>query len=175
MSDYNLASLHVLIVDDYQPMRHIVRGILREWGILNVGEAANGREALDLVSNFSADILITDYRMFPIDGLELAKTIRSGQAGVDPYLPILLITAYTEMSTILQARDAGVNEFLAKPISAKLVYYRIRSMIEHPRPYVRAEEFFGPDRRRRSLPVMGQDRRDVTQEAAGLERQAERG
>ena len=48
-------------------------------------------------------------------------------------------------------------------------------MIEHPRPYVRAEEFFGPDRRRRSLPVTGQDRRDVTQEAAGLERQAERG
>jgi DNA-binding response OmpR family regulator len=112
--------------------------------------------------------------MFPVDGLELAETIRSGQAGVDPYLPILLIIAYTEMHTILQARDAGVNEFLAKPISAKLVYCRIRSMIEHPRPYVRAEEFFGPDRRR-LLPVTGQDRRDIKQEGTGSERQAERG
>ena len=174
MSDYDLASLHVMIVDDYQPMRHILRGILREWGILKVGEAAHGREALETLKNFPADILITDYRMFPIDGLELAKAVRSGEAGCDPYVPILLVTAFTEMKTILQARDAGVNEFLAKPISAKLVYYRIRSMIENPRPYVRAEEFFGPDRRRRSLPITGEDRRDVEQETTGLERQGER-
>jgi CheY-like chemotaxis protein len=174
MSDYDLANLHILVVDDYQPMRHIMRGILREWGISNVGEASNGREALDMLKNFQADILITDYRMFPVDGLELAKTIRSGEAGVDPYLPILLITAYTEMHTILDARDAGVNEFLAKPISAKLVYFRIRSIIEHPRPFVRAEEFFGPDRRRRALPVTGQDRREGKDEATGSERQEER-
>ena len=175
MSDYNLASLRVLIVDDYQPMRHILRGILREWGVLELCEAANGREALDALNKFPADIVLTDYRMSPIDGLELAKTIRSGVAGVDPYLPILLITAYTKMHTIVQARDSGVNEFLAKPISAKLVYYRIRSMIEHPRPYVRAEEFFGPDRRRRILPVTGKNRRKVEDEATGIERQEERG
>jgi CheY-like chemotaxis protein len=174
MSDYDLANLRLMIVDDYQPMRHIMRGILREWGITHVGEAANGREALEELKNFAADVLITDYRMFPIDGLELTRTIRSGEAGVDPYLPIILITAYTEMNTILDARDAGVNEFLAKPISAKLVYYRIRSIIEHPRPFVRAEEFMGPDRRRRTLPLTGEDRREVEHEVSGAERQGQR-
>ena len=174
MSNYNLAGLHVMVVDDYQPMRQIMRGILREWGILKVGEATHGREALDVLKNFPADILITDYRMFPIDGLELSNIIRSGEAGIDPYMPILLITAFTEMKTILQARDAGVNEFLVKPISAKLVYYRIRSMIENPRPYVRTEEFFGPDRRRRSLPIAGEERREEKHDATGVERQAAR-
>ena len=159
MSDYDLASLHILIVDDYQPMRHILRGILREWGISNVGEASNGREALDTLKNFAADVVITDYSMFPMDGLDLTKTIRSGEAGVDQYLPIILITAYTEMDIILKARDAGINEFLAKPISAKHVQSRIRSIVERPRPFVHAGEFIGPDRRRRTLPVKGQDRR----------------
>ncbi len=175
MSEYDLANINVLIVDDYQPIRYILRGILREFGIANVVDKANGREALEALKAFPADVLITDYSMFPIDGLELAETIRSGEAGVDPYLPIILITAYTEMDIILRARDAGVNEFLAKPISAKLVYYRLRSIIENPRPFVRAEEFFGPDRRRRVLPVPGQERRDDKQGAKGSERQEDRG
>ena len=75
MSDYNLANLNVLVGDNYLPMRHIVKSILRQLKILNVGEPENGRKALDLRRNFAADILITYYRMFPIDGLELAKPI----------------------------------------------------------------------------------------------------
>jgi YesN/AraC family two-component response regulator len=75
MSDYNLANLNVLVGDDYLPMRHIVKGILRQLKTLNVGEPENGRKALDLLRNFAADILITYSRMFPIDGLELAKPI----------------------------------------------------------------------------------------------------
>ena len=174
MSDFDLTRLRFLVVDDYQPMRHILRGILREWGIGHVGEAADGQEALDILTSNPADIVITDFRMSPIDGLEMTKTIRSGKAGIDPYLPIILITAYTETNTIFQARDTGVNEFLAKPISAKLVYYRIRSIIEHPRPFVRVEEFFGPDRRRRTMPIPGKERRKDQQETTSPEREEER-
>ena len=68
-----------------------------------------------------------------------------------------------------------MNEFLAKPISAKLVYFRLRSIIDNPRPFVRAEEFFGPDRRRRALPVPGQDRREVKHDATGSVHQEDRG
>jgi two-component system, chemotaxis family, chemotaxis protein CheY len=174
VSDYDLSNLRILIVSDHQPMHHILRGILREWGINNVGDASNGQEALDTLRNFDADVLISGYKVSPIDGLELTKTIRSGEAGVDPHLPIILITAYTEIGIIFQARDAGVNEFLAKPITAKLVYSRIQSIIEHPRPFVRTEEYFGPDRRRHNMTLVGSDRRTAQQKATGSERQTDR-
>ena len=94
-----------------------------------------------------------------MDGLELTKAIRKGDARIDPYIPVILVSAYTEMHNIVAARDAGVNDFLAKPISANLVYARIRSVIEHPLPFVQADEFFGPDRRRRDRAFGGVDRR----------------
>jgi len=64
------------------------------------------------------------------------------------------------MNRVVEARDAGVHEFLAKPLSAKGLYSRIRSIIERPRPFVRAGQYFGPDRRRRDNPsYMGGERR----------------
>jgi two-component system, chemotaxis family, chemotaxis protein CheY len=166
VSDYDLSNLHIMIVDCHVPMRRILWGILREWNINNIVEAVNGQEALDKMGRSSADVLITEYKMHPIDGLELTKTIRSGESGADPYLPIILISSYTEMKTILDARDAGANEFLAKPISAKLVYDRLRMIIENPRPFVRTEGFMGPDRRRHTQPLTGEDRRVTQNEAA---------
>ena len=159
MSDYDLSSLQIIIADDYRPMRQVLRGILKEWKVPYIAEAENGERALTLLKNMTADLIITDYKMSPIDGIELTRMIRSGAKGLDPFLPVILITAYSEMDIILKARDAGINEFLAKPVSAKLVYYRIRSVIENPRPYVRVEDFFGPDRRRRPQIYKGSDRR----------------
>ena len=77
MSDYDLSSLRIMIVDSHVPMRRILWGILREWNINNIAEAANGQEALDKMKGASADVLITEYKMHPIDGLELTKTIKS--------------------------------------------------------------------------------------------------
>ena len=159
MSDYDLSSLHVLIADDYEPMRTILRGILRELGIKAVAEASSGAAALEKLKESGIDLVIMDYCMTPTDGIDFTRRIRKGIKGVDPFIPIILVTAYTEIKNILDARDAGVTEFLAKPISAKLVYYRIRSVIENPRPYVHSEIYVGPDRRRRRLTVNGPERR----------------
>ena len=60
------------------------------------------------------------------------------------------------------ARNAGANDFLVKPVSAKSVYLRIRSTMEHPPPFVRSQTYFGPDRRRTAKEFMGEDRRDET-------------
>jgi len=81
-----------------------------------------------------------------------------------------MLTGHTEMNRVVEARDAGVHEFLAKPISVKGLYSRIRSIIERPRPFVRAGLYFGPDRRRRDNPAyMGGERRKAVEGGEGGE------
>jgi DNA-binding response OmpR family regulator len=81
-----------------------------------------------------------------------------------------MLTGHTEMNRVMEARDAGVHEFLAKPISAKSIYARIRAIIERPRPFIRAGVYFGPDRRRRNNPsYKGRERRKENLEAAAEE------
>lgn len=160
MAEYDLSRLRILIVDDYVPIRTILRSVLREFKVSRVIEAGDGEKALDFLAKAGGiDLVITDFQMAPMDGLELTKAIRKGDARIDPYIPVILVSAYTEMHNVVAARDAGVNDFLAKPISANLVYARIRSVIEHPLPFVQADEFFGPDRRRRDRAFGGVDRR----------------
>ena len=74
-------------------------------------------------------------------------------------VPIIIVSAFTEMSHVLAARDLGMTEFLAKPISAETVYTRLCSVIESRRQFVKSSSFFGPDRRRRRGNYQGGDRR----------------
>ena len=67
----------------------------------------------------------------------------------NPFVPIVMLTGHTSLERVHQARDAGINEFLAKPVSSKNLLGRLVSVIEHPRPFVRARCYFGPCRRRR--------------------------
>jgi DNA-binding response OmpR family regulator len=82
------------------------------------------------------------------DGLELTQMIRQPGANANPYVPIIMITGHTEKTRVTAARDAGVTEFLAKPISAKALYQRIVNVVANPRPFIRTKTYFGPDRRR---------------------------
>ena len=159
MMDYNVSELGVLLVDDCQPMRMLMRSVLRAMGVRRFAEAEDGTEALKRFVEFDPDIVFVDYRMEPMDGAELTRKIRAGEEGIDPYIPIIMVTGYSDMRRILEARDAGVSEYLVKPISAKLLYMRICAVIEHPRPYIRTGDFFGPDRRRRPAEHGGEERR----------------
>lgn len=174
MADLDLSDLSILIVDDYPPMRAILRVMLKALGVKEIGEANDGLSALDEMIGFRADIVIADYRMVPMDGVELTLRIRDGDAGIDPFTPVLMVSGHSEKSRICQARDAGVTEFLVKPISATLLYYRLRAVVENPRPFIRSPDFFGPDRRRRALAFEGPDRRKVPYEYTARERHTER-
>ena len=77
----------------------------------------------------------------------------------NPYLPIIVVTAYTDIHHVIRARDSGVNEYLAKPVSAKSIYSRICSLVENERQFIRCRDFFGPDRLRRRIDHEGQERR----------------
>ena len=157
---YNLSSLNIVIVDDHQPMRRILRDVLREFGVRSVEEATDGQAALNVLNSFPADVIFTDYMMEPMTGMELIDEIRQGNTRVDRFCPIIVVSAYTEIREILMARDAGATEFLAKPFSANLVYYRLKAIVESPRTFVESKEFFGPDRRRREAESETTDRRE---------------
>ena len=82
------------------------------------------------------------------DGLELTQMIRQPGANSNPYVPIIMLTGHSEKKRVTSARDAGVTEFMAKPISAKSLYQRILNVVANPRPFIKTQTYFGPDRRR---------------------------
>jgi two-component system chemotaxis response regulator CheY len=104
--------------------------------------------------------LIVDWEMEPMDGMELVEKIRNDSASPDRFMPIIMVTAHSERPRIIAARDAGINEFVMKPVSARTLFSRLNAVIEHPRRYVRAGEYFGPDRRRKRT-FVDFERRDV--------------
>lgn len=152
MSDYNLSRLNFLIVDDNKHMRALVKSILHALGVKNVLEAGDGADAFKELRHFPADVIICDWNMSPLDGLDFVRMVRTASDSPNPFVPIIMLTGHTEMNRVMEARDCGVHEFLAKPISAKKLYSRIRSIIENPRSFVRAGLYFGPDRRRQQKP-----------------------
>jgi CheY-like chemotaxis protein len=150
--------LRFLIVDDNAHMRRLVRTMLYAFGARSIIEAENGEIALDLVSRQVPDIVIADWVMPKIDGIEFTTRLR--RSDLAPYVPVVLLTGHTERRRVLAARDAGVTEFLAKPISARGLYQCILNVVANPRQFIQSSTYFGPDRRRSaSTGYTGPDRR----------------
>lgn len=154
-----LRQVRFLIVDDNDFSRKISRLILMQFGARDIAEASDGEAAQKEVISFKPDIIILDWVMSPMDGVQFVHWLRESDDSPAPFTPVIMVTAYSNLSNIMQARDLGVNEFLAKPISAKSLLSRIKAVIEKPRQFIRATPYFGPDRRRRPMPHRGDERR----------------
>ncbi len=150
MSGAGFESLKALIVEDNAHMRALLRALLNSVGIKDVAEAAHGDGALRLLNERKSDLVLSDLAMKPMDGLEFTRQVRNSELSTNPFVPIIMITGHTEKHRVEAARDAGVTEFLAKPITAANLYARIAEIVERPRAFVRCENYFGPDRRRRA-------------------------
>ena len=148
MSDHDLEVLNVLVVDDDRYMHSIVKSILNAMRIKNIRFCDNAADALLEMRQKMPDIVITDWKMEPLNGLDFVRQIRKGEGGPDPYVPTILLTGYTEHHRVTEARDAGVTEILAKPISIEKLHSRIVNIIDRPRPFIKTDHYFGPDRRR---------------------------
>lgn len=148
LPSYDLQHLRVLVVERNRHMRSLVCQILRSFGIRLIRDVADGAEALKELKHFRPDIITTGFMMDPINGVEFVKTLRRADDSPCPMVPIIMITAFSEDSRVREARDAGVNEFLTKPFSARDVYLRIVECIDHQRPFVRAKSYVGPCRHR---------------------------
>lgn len=141
-------ALRFVVVDDNAHMRRIVRTLLRAFGSREIYEAEDGADGLEAVESLSPDILLTDIKMPILDGIELTRMIRNPNGSKNPFLPIIMISAYSEKKHVIAAREAGVSEFLCKPVSASALYRRIQNVVENPRQFVQVGPYFGPERRR---------------------------
>jgi CheY-like chemotaxis protein len=150
VSDFG--ALQVLVVDDNAHMRAILAEVLKGVGVSKIAEAQDGSEALKILRDFEADLAIVDFSMQPIDGVEFTRIIRTSEHSPNPYLPILMATGHAERARVMEARDAGVTEFVVKPITARAILGRIGAIIYRPRPFVRSGDYFGPCRRRQVDP-----------------------
>jgi len=173
MSDANsrfvLENINVLVLDDNRHMRQLVESILHALGVKHVCQAGDAAQAFKELQHFNADVIIVDWHMEPLDGLDFVRLVRTAKDSPNPYVPIIMLSGYTEYRRVTEARDAGVHEFLAKPISAKALYQRFAAIIENPRPFIRTKHYFGPDRRRRDVgPPRGvpERRKQVNEESA---------
>jgi two-component system, chemotaxis family, chemotaxis protein CheY len=149
MSGYRFDRLKVLVVDDNVHMRKLVVTILQAFGVMQIYEADNGERGWNILRESNPDVLILDWVMEGMSGLDLIQMIRTNPASPNPFVPVIMLTGHTSLDHVRQARDAGVNEFIAKPVSVKTMMSRLVAVIEHPRPYVRTNGYFGPCRRRR--------------------------
>jgi CheY-like chemotaxis protein len=148
MSQIDFNRLRFVVIDDNAHMRRIVRTLLHGFGAREVNEADDGASGLEAFNHNAPDIVITDWAMPIFDGLELTQMIRQPGASANPFVPIIMLTGHSEKRRVTAARDAGITEFLAKPLSAKALYDRIVNVVINPRPFVRTKTYFGPDRRR---------------------------
>ncbi|HYS46900.1 MAG TPA: response regulator [Rhizomicrobium sp.] len=159
MSDYRFDRLKVLVVDDNVHMRKLVTTILQAFGVVQISEADNGERAWTALREFNPDVVVLDWVMEGMSGLDLVQMIRTNPQAPNPFAPVIMLTGHTSLDHVRQARDAGVNEFIAKPVSVKTMMSRLVAVIEHPRPYVRTASYFGPCRRRSSSEYQGPERR----------------
>lgn len=148
---YDLTTTKILLVDDMAPMLTLCKSILDAFGFQNIYAAHDGKEALDMVIRHDPDLIITDWMMKPMDGLEFTREVRKNPRCPNPYVPIIMMTGFSSRLRVESARDCGITEFLVKPFTSRDLYNRIVQIIERPRQFVDANDFFGPDRRRRSV------------------------
>jgi two-component system chemotaxis response regulator CheY len=160
MADGNFERLRALVVDDNHHMITLVKTILRGFGMKDVLEAHDAVEAFELMNSTHVDFLIVDVAMEPLSGLEFVKLVRTADDSPSKYVPIIMLTAYSEKSTVESARDAGATEFCAKPVTATEIYRKVAAVVNQPRQFVRTRQYFGPDRRRQKRAEFdGKDRR----------------
>ncbi|TVR10146.1 MAG: response regulator [Salinarimonadaceae bacterium] len=152
--------LSILVAEDNAHMRRALVAMLEAFGATAILEAGDGEIALELFLEQKPDIALLDWEMPGLDGLALARRMRDRTASPNPFIPILMVTAYAEKGRVVAARDAGVSDFVAKPVTAKILYDKILGLVLEQRPFVATKDYFGPDRRRSDPPLYrGPERR----------------
>ncbi len=146
---YQFKNISVLIVESSRALLGVTKGVLETFGIVRVYPAYGAEEGYKKFCEIKPDLVIIDWMDDPMNGIALTKQIRSAQDSVNPYVPIIMMTGYSQKRRVLMARDSGITEFLVKPYTAKALYQKIEQIIEFPRVFVKSEGYVGPDRRRR--------------------------
>lgn len=159
-----LAAVKVLVADRDARTASLVHSVLFSFGFQTIELATSGNAALEALRTHKFDLIITEWNLAPVDGVELVKAIRSAKNDLRLRrdIPIIMLTAKADMDSVQVARDAGITEFMVKPFSARTLSNRLVQVIDNPRAFVEAAGYVGPCRRRREGPPPGvEERRGV--------------
>jgi two-component system, chemotaxis family, chemotaxis protein CheY len=143
-----IQALCVLVVDDNQYMRKMVRNLLVNCGVKDIYEAGDGITALDTIRTVGPDVVVLDWEMPLLSGAELVRIVRSPGVFPMPDVPIIMLSGHGERWRVVEAVRLGVNEYLIKPVSAKTLYDRLVSITLQPRPTVQLGDYYGPEPRK---------------------------
>jgi DNA-binding response OmpR family regulator len=152
-----LRDVKILVADPSAYLAGLTAAMLRGVGAQSVTVVDDSAAVLVALHRETFDVLVIDDMLAPIDGVALSRQIRA-TADDNRSLPIVMVFIEADRQRIEAARDAGVTEFIRKPMSGKILDARITQALERPRAFVEAPAYVGPDRRRRSVTV-GRDRR----------------
>ena len=122
-------SLDVLIVDDYKTMLRIIRNLLKQIGFENVDEASDGTEALGKLRAKRYGLVISDWNMSPMTGLELLQAVRADAKLAT--VPFIMITAESKTENVVAAKQAGVSNYIVKPFNAETLQGKIEKVLGH--------------------------------------------
>jgi len=146
----DLGNVRFLLVDPSAMSMELTLDVLMMMGARTIRKCQNTDRAIEALRSAPCDIVIAEWNTAPMNGLQFIDYIRTSPQSPNRLLPILLMTARSEHEYVLQARDRGITEFLAKPFTVESFYKRLVSIIAFPRPFIDADTYFGPDRRRRA-------------------------
>ncbi|TNE27754.1 MAG: response regulator [Alphaproteobacteria bacterium] len=152
-------NLSILVAEDNKAMLSLIRAVLNTLEFQDIHTAADGEDAWRIFQSQKPDIVLTDWEMENMTGIELIRKIRRDPASPNRMIPVVILTGYALPERILEARDAGVTEFLVKPFMAKELANRLAHVINKPRDFIETDTFIGPDRRRRETPGYTPERR----------------
>lgn len=179
MAAYDFERLSILVAEDSLFIRSLLINSLRILGVGNVTAVEDGGEAIEFLKLVktnpqktgiqNVDLIMTNWQMSPVDGMMLLRWIRRHKDSPDRFIPVIMITAFSDQKRVHEARDLGVTEFLSKPFTIEAIGRKLIQMIEHPRQFVHTRDYFGPDRRRQKLPITREDRRKLTDKSPGVE------
>ena len=131
---YQFKNITVLIVESTRAMFDLTRSVLQTFGVNQVYSAYGAEEGFETFCRVNPDLVIIDWLEDPKNGLELTRRIRADKKSPNPFIPIILMTGYSQKKRVLQARDSGITEFLVKPFTAAGLVEAVEQLAGAERP-----------------------------------------
>lgn len=139
--------IKVLVVDDEFYSRKVIRTLLMSLGVTKIVDAEDGIRGLEAIRNHLPDVVLVDWEMPSMNGAAFAKIVRTPTGFPHPTVPIIMLTGHSERWRVEEAMRLGVNEYLLKPVSGKMLCDRLVTTLTKPRPIVKMGNYYGPEPR----------------------------